>query len=492
MKKLFFCLVLVPIALQAVAQKGLYTLDDCRKMAMTNNKELKIANEQVKAAVSLEKAAFTQYLPSFSANGAYLWNEKDISLMSEDAYLPVYAMDADGSKNYAASWNNSWAVYNGSAVPLDANGVPFDPTKNPEKISWKNYAYLPKDAFEMNIHNVFTGSVMMTQPLFMGGKIKELNNIAKFTRKISEAKLEGETSEIILETDAAYWRVVSLINKEKLAKSYVSLLQKLSGDLEKSILFGVATKSDGLSVKVKLNEAEMQLMQVQDGLSLSKMALCQLCGLPLDSDFSLADENLSTTDTPIDNQNVNVDNAIKNRYEIRGLEESVNIAESNRKIMVSRFMPNAGLTAGYLLSNPNMFNGFSTEFAGMWQVGVVVNVPIFHFGEKVHTLNAARSEKKIAEYKLEDAKEKIRLDVAQASFKINEAAKKSVMTKSNREKADENLRYANIGFESGVVEPSVVMEAQTAWLKANSEDIDANIDAKLCDVYLRKAIGNLK
>ena len=66
------------------------------------------------------------------------------------------------------------------------------------------------------------------------------------------------------------------------------------------------------------------------------------------------------------------------------------------------------------------------------------------------------------------------------------------MTKSNREKADENLRYANIGFESGVVEPSVVMEAQTAWLKANSEDIDANIDAKLCDVYLRKAIGNLK
>ena len=102
-----------------------------------------------------------------------------------------------------------------------------------------------------------------------------------------------------METDAAYWRVVSLINKEKLAKSYVSLLQKLSGDLEKSILFGVATKSDGLSVKVKLNEAEMQLMQVQDGLSLSKMALCQLCGLRLDSDFSLADENLSTTDTQL-------------------------------------------------------------------------------------------------------------------------------------------------------------------------------------------------
>ncbi|MBP6436006.1 MAG: TolC family protein [Paludibacteraceae bacterium] len=493
MKKLFVCLVLlVSIVLQVFAQKELFSLDDCRNMAMSNNKELKIAHEQVKVAVSLEKAAFTHYFPTISANGAYLWNEKNISLMKEDAYLPVYAMDINGSKNYAASWNNSWAVYNGAPVPLDANGVPFDPQKNPEKISWKNYAYLPKDAFEMDVHNVFVGSVMMAQPLFMGGKIRELNNIAKSTRKISEAKFAGELSDNMLETDAAYWRVVSLVNKEKLAKSYVALLEKLSSDVEKSILFGVATKSEALSVKVKLNEAQMQLLQVQDGLNLSKMLLCQLCGLPLDSDFGLVDENIATTDMPLDNPTINIDNAVANRYEIKSLEETINIAESNRKIMVSRFMPNAALTAGYLLSNPNTYNGFSTEFAGMWQVGVVVNVPIFHFGERIHTLNAARSIKQIAEYELEDAKEKIRLEITQSSFKMNEVIKKSIMTKTNKDKAEENLRYATIGFDSGVVASSVVMEAQTAWLKANSEDVDARIEVKLCQLYLQKAIGNLK
>lgn len=493
MKKLFVCLVLlVSIVLQVFAQKELFSLDDCRNMAMSNNKELKIAHEQVKVAVSLEKAAFTHYFPTISANGAYLWNEKNISLMKEDAYLPVYAMDINGSKNYAASWNNSWAVYNGAPVPLDANGVPFDPQKNPEKISWKNYAYLPKDAFEMDVHNVFVGSVMMAQPLFMGGKIRELNNIAKSTRKISEAKFAGELSDNMLETDAAYWRVVSLVNKEKLAKSYVALLEKLSSDVEKSILFGVATKSEALSVKVKLNEAQMQLLQVQDGLNLSKMLLCQLCGLPLDSDFGLVDENIATTDMPLDNPTINIDNAVANRYEIKSLEETINIAESNRKIMVSRFMPNAALTAGYLLSNPNTYNGFSTEFAGMWQVGVVVNVPIFHFGERLHTLNAARSIKQIAEYELEDAKEKIRLEITQSSFKMNEVIKKSIMTRTNKDKAEENLRYATIGFDSGVVASSVVMEAQTAWLKANSEDVDARIEVKLCQLYLQKAIGNLK
>ena len=35
------------------------------------------------------------------------------------------------------------------------------------------------------------------------------------------------------------------------------------------------------------------------------------------------------------------------------------------------------------------------------------------------------------------------------------------------------------------------MAAQTAWLKANSENVDAMIDVQLCNVYLRKVMGTL-
>lgn len=53
---------------------------------------------------------------------------------------------------------------------------------------------------------------------------------------------------------------------------------------------GVATKADGLSIKVKVNEAEMTLTKVTDGLSLARMLLCQLCGLDLSTPIMLADE----------------------------------------------------------------------------------------------------------------------------------------------------------------------------------------------------------
>ena len=65
------------------------------------------------------------------------------------------------------------------------------------------------------------------------------------------------------------------------------------------------------------------------------------------------------------------------------------------------------------------------------------------------------------------------------------------MATKNMEKAEENLRYANVGFREGVITASNVLEAQTAWLSARSAKIDAQIDVKLTELMLRKASGHL-
>ena len=65
------------------------------------------------------------------------------------------------------------------------------------------------------------------------------------------------------------------------------------------------------------------------------------------------------------------------------------------------------------------------------------------------------------------------------------------MTQKNLEKAAENLRQAQLGFKEGMLTTDNVMEAQTAWLKANSEEIDASIDVRLCNVYLSKVLGTM-
>ena len=84
------------------------------------------------------------------------------------------------------------------------------------------------------------------------------------------------------------------------------------------------------------------------------------------------------------------------------------------------------------------------------------------------------------------------MQVNQAAFKVKEAGKKLVMSSKNMEKAEEKIRNAKQGFSEGVIPTSNVLEAQTAWLSAQSDKIDAQIDVKLTQVYLRKSMGTLK
>lgn len=48
-----------------------------------------------------------------------------------------------------------------------------------------------------------------------------------------------------------------------------------------------------------------------------------------------------------------------------------------------------------------------------------------------------------------------------------------------------------IGFKEGVIPASNLLEAQTAWLAANSDKIDAEIEAKMSEINYQKAIGKL-
>lgn len=121
----------------------------------------------------------------------------------------------------------------------------------------------------------------------------------------------------------------------------------------------------------------------------------------------------------------------------------------------------------------------------------MVSIPIWHWGGNYYKYKNAATQRNIMELQLADAKQMVELQVNQASFKAQEALKTYHATLANLDSANENLRTAQIGFREGVMTSDDVMEAQTAWLKAHSENIDAIIDVHLCDVYLSKVLGTL-
>ena len=501
MKKIVTICLLLSALLPAQAQTVL-SLDSCRAMALRNNKQINASRLKKDVAYNLRKSARTKYLPQVDAMAGYEWFSREISLLNNDQKSAFSNLGTNVGSNISGNLNNLMSDLVGQGIISQETAQKLGQSLG-DKLSGleskaNSLGQSVVDAFHTDTHNIWAGSVMLRQPIYMGGAIIAANKIADIGELIADNDLDMQTQSTLYSIDRAYWTVVSLKQKQKLANSYRDLVKKLDDDVHKMIKQGVATKADGLKVDVKVNEADMQITQVEDGLVLAKMLLCQLCGIPMDQEIQLADEDKETlslagpsTDAQLQ-QTAAADSAKSTRPELKMLQNTVDLTQQSVKLVRAAYLPHVALTGGYMISNPNVFNGFQKKFTGVWNVGVLVQVPVWNWFDGSYKVRAAKAAANIAQMNLNDTQEKIHLQITQSQFKVKEAQKKLNMAQKNIKSAEENLRCANIGFKEGVMEITDVMTAQTAWQQAQSQKIDAEIDVKLTQVGLNKALGILQ
>ena len=446
-------------------------MDSCRAMALQNNKQMQISRTKQEVAADVRRSARTKYLPHVNAIGAYEHTSKEVSLLSDE------------QKTALSNLGSAVAPGVQELTGLNASNLaPLMNAKGQDLV----------DALRTDSRNIFAGSVLLTQPIYMGGAIVAANKMADLSEQMTANQTEQQRQQTIYDVDQAYWQVVSLTHKKRLAESYLQLVRQLESDVSRMVIEGVATRSDLLSVGVKVNEAEMNVTKVNDGLVLSKMLLCQRIGLPVSDQITLTDESsqeiVATEETAL---TPNVTLAMNLRPELRMLLNTVDISKQSTRLLRATGLPQIALTGGYAVSNPNMFNGFEKKLDGFWHVGVIARVPIWNWGDVRYKVRASKGATAIASLELEEAREKIELQVSQTRFRVDEAYKRLAMARSDIRHADENLRTANLGFKEGVISTTAVMEAQTAWLQAQSQHIDAAIDVRLSQTDLEKALGTL-
>lgn len=467
----FAMLVVVPMIAQ-----GAISLDSCRRMALNNNKEIQKEKINIEKAAYQRQEAASAYLPAIDFAGGYLYNSRKLSLLKKDQYLPV------------KSFNPQTGKYDFNLVTDPSTGLPLvvDGSVVPSQV-----ALLPKSGLVTDIHNVFAGAITAVQPVYMGGKIRAMNAITQYAEELAQSMHDSKVENVIYSVDEAYWQVVSLVAKQKLVRQYLELVSSLDNDVQKMMDQGVATLANKLTVDVRVNEANVNLTKVDNGLALSRMLLNQICGQPVDKIYALQDENSDGISGCLHPSSFNMDSVYAKRHDIHSLELATKIYDEKAKVIKSEMLPTVAAFASYHATNPNTYNGFENKFGFAWTVGAIVKVPIWHWGGRTAKYKAALADARMRRLELDNIKEKVELQVNQAAFRYQEAWKTYDKTKSDLAKANENLRCANFGFHEGVVNLNELLAAQTAWLAAYSENIDAQIDVQLCDVYLSKVLGTM-
>ena len=485
-KAIIFTLLTAVSGLWSVAgSQEVLTLQECHRRALEANKGIKMSEEKVAEMEAMKKVALWQMLPKLTANGVYTWMQKSTELLSDDQKEHLNHLGDGIEADIAASIQE-----NMGGLPIIGDAIAnalINALSGASLAGYINNAgHSIVDALETDTRNVTAATVTLTQPIYLGGKLVAMYKTAGLLAELSGLEYDKKREETLIGVDEAYWTVVSVKHKKELAEQYAALLDTLNSHVEEMMRAEVATKGDLTKVRVKLNEAQMSLTKASNGLVLAKMLLTQRCGMPLDSEFEV--EDTPTNPTNMTKPTINMNNVWENRKEMKMLRISDSVAQNAVVIARSTLLPNVVVTGGYLVSNPNLFNGFQNEFAGTFTAGVAVNIPILHPGG-FYALKAAKHKRQEVAYQMEEAKEMIELQVNKVKFELDLAYKKLEQAHSDLENAEENLKLADESFAAGMCSSSDLMAAQTAWLKAESEVIDAEIEIEMGKRYLKQAMG---
>ena len=497
-KRMIAALWATSVSICCIAQKSL-SLEECRELAVKNNKTLEQARINMAIAHYDRAIARANFYPSISATGSYLHNSLDLNLIGEEQSAALRGAGTTLQEGISQKMGIlQQAIQTNPALAMEYMQSPmwqtFLGTLSQTDISQAVNTIGEKvdDLLHPDVHNISLIGVSLKQPVFVGGKIMAANRIAGLAEELSKSRYDAQYGQTIVDVDQAYWQIVSIAAKKELAENYADFLKTMERDADILVQEGVYTASDQLAIKVKSNEASMMLTQATNGLSLARMLLCKLIGMPLDSDIILADEGTQIVPVAGEHREKGLEEIIGSRPELKILDKAAMIYDQKVKLTRADMMPQIALSANYLVTNPNLQNGFQKNFGGFWTAGVVINVPVFHGMEALKKTQKAKAEAQLYHSKYEDAVSLVSLEVSQLYAKRAEAVSRLDMATSNLDCAEENLRTAMLGFSEGVVESSVTLAAQSAWLKAHSEQIDAGIELRMIDINLDKAEGNIR
>lgn len=491
LKKIFAIWGVSMLSLSVLAGDTLhYTLHDCREMALNNSASAKSQEEAKLVAKYNRQAALAAMFPHFSANGGYAWNSRNAHLIADRFAFP-FGTATVGDDGASFDWSQTSAM---ATLLRDVAGTPLqEPLTQLQTQTGQTIAGAYEkayDALTLDLQHVVVAQVGVTQPIYVGGRLSQMYKIAKSAEKIAAIRSAAKHDDIVYAVDEAYWRVVAVEQKKALAEQYHSLLCQLESDVKEAVNEGLATQSDLLKVKAKVGEADVKKLQAENGLTLSRMALAQVCGMPLTEVFTLDANGLESATLPT--EAFDAKQYVDARSEMQLVEETEKIAKSTAKLAAAGLQPNIVASANYIYTNPNVENGYRSDWngKGFFSAGVVVNVPIAH-ADDILRYKAAKHAANIATLKTEETRELLTLQTTQANQKLMEAQQKIALARLNQNNAAEVLRMAQESFEAGMITASELMQAQTAWLAAATDLVDAEAEAKTTETKLRKYMRSL-
>lgn len=444
MKKYIIILILGLMSTGISAQ--VLSLDSCKRLTLKNNRKVIEARLEVDRADQVKKDAFTHYFPDISA-GAVAMKANDYLIQEKipSANLPVY----DG---------------NPANIPLATE-----------------FAYFP--GMDLNLFDYANiGYVNAIQPVFMGGQVRTGNKLASVGQEVSQHQLILSEEEALLKTEEQYWTLVSFIEKMETIESYSQLLDTLHLQVEVSYEAGLVQKTDYLKVKLEQNKLQAKKLQLENGIELVRMALCQNMGIAYSPELDFVEE--TTEIQPSGVHLVDADTAYKNRQEYLLLQNAIDAEKLGIRMELGKALPQLGVGVSGLYLD--MLDDQSTALLGV----ATLHIPITGWWGGSHKMKEHQLKVEMAENRLAESVELFQLQMNKSLNELTESYEQVSIAEITLEQVNEHLKVMHDNYDAGLVSTSDMLEAQAMYQEAEDALSDAQCTYQIKLAHYKKAVSN--
>ena len=406
MKYLLILLWLLPLT--GAAQT--YTLEECCRLALEQNAKIKTATGDLSAAEMEKKEAFTNFLPSVSLMGG--------------------AMKADDAMLQMTMGDQTMSLMDGGMY----------------------------------------GNVMVSLPVYAGGKILNGHKLAKLGVEISELQLRQTRNEVELTVTQSYWQIVVLTEKLRTLESVRTLLENMNRDVNHAVEAGIRQRNDLLQIQLRKNDTQSSFIDVEKDLELCKMLLAQYMGL--ESGKVEVATSFDTTPVSPDALFVNHAEALETTPEYRLLQKNVEAARLQKRLALGEYLPTVSVSGGYMYQD---FMGPSqNSLMGMVSVSIPISwkAPYSVKKQKYRYQNAVTN--------LNDGGEQLMIRMQKTRNDLQSAYQQVLIAQKSIEQATENLRLNENYYKAGTSGMSDLLDAQALFQQSKDKyaEVRANYEIK--------------
>lgn len=314
---------------------------------------------------------------------------------------------------------------------------------------------------------------------------------ARVYQELSVRSLDATTITTRVNVTKAYYNV--LVNQEgiRISRSNVDELKKSLQDIRAKYQAGIAETVDVNRIEVQANNAVTGIQNQQRLLTYSLDELKFQMGLPQDAKLTLTQtvddfkQGLTLTDT------TGFSPADRPEYTMQQIQTQLD--QLSLKSAKLSFLPTLSAYVNY------GFNWFSPNFSDLYHkgygnsaLGLSLSFPVFNGTERIHQTNEARITLEQSRNDLDNLDQQIRLDVRNAYVQYLNNRDQLNTQQGNMKLTQGVYDRIKYKFDQGVSSSLDLLSAENELQQAQSNYIDALLNALVSSVELEQAMGKIQ